>query len=128
LKISIECLKILPMKKIAPLLLVAILIAGCSTQTIAVHLTDPRPVVTVQSVTLMLQAPSGSVLIADLTASASNSSEGAQSAQTELKKAAAAVGANVLVINQWNGSDYLSGVDNKFRIEGKAYYAPPENK
>ena len=116
------------MKKIAPLLLATILIAGCSTQTIAVHLTDPRPAVTIQSVTLMLQAPTGSVLIADLTASASNSSQGAQSAQAELKKAAAAVGANVLVINQWNGSDYISDVDNKFRIGAKAYYAPPENK
>jgi hypothetical protein len=120
-------LKTLPMKKISPLIFAVVLAAGCSTQTIAVHLTDPRPAVTVQSVALMSQAPAGSVLIADLTASASKSSEGAQSAQAELKKAAAAVGANVLVIGQWSG-EYVSSVDDKFRIEGKAYYTPPENK
>jgi hypothetical protein len=117
------------MKKYAPFLFAVTLVAGCSsTETIAVHFTDPRPAINVRSVTLMQQAPTNSVFIADLTASATASSEGAQAAQADLKKASAGVGANVLVIEQWNDFDYISGYADKFTIEGKAYYAPPANR
>ncbi len=115
------------MKKIAFLFFAVALAAGCSTQTIAVHLTEPRAAVPVQSVTLMEQAPPGSVLIADLFASGANSPNGAAAAQAGLKKSAAAVGANVLVVKNWNESKYLLAVADKFRIEGYAYYAPPAN-
>jgi hypothetical protein len=122
------CAKISLMKKITPLFFAAMLAAGCSTpQTIAVHVTEPRAAVPVQSVVLMEQAPPGSVLIADLFASAANTSDGAAAAQAGLKKSAAAVGANVLVVNNWNENTFYVEEEN-FRIEGHAYFAPPVNK
>jgi hypothetical protein len=120
--------KILPMKKITPFFFAAILAAGCSTETITVHRTEPHTAVPVQSVTLMEEAPPGSVLIADLFASAENSADGAETAQANLKKSAAAVGANVLVLDKWNDSEFYWEAADKFRIEGHAYFAPPVNK
>jgi hypothetical protein len=83
--------------------------------------------VPVQSVTLMEEAPPGSVLIADLFASGENSAHGAQEAQASLKKSAAAVGANVLVVDKWNDSEFYYESADKFRIEGHALFAPPTN-
>jgi len=76
----------------------------------------------------MEQAPPGSVLIADLFANAPNTPGGAEAAQADLKKSAAAVGANVLVVKNWDEGKYFLAVSDKFRIEGYAYFAPPENK
>lgn len=118
------------MKKITSLLFAAAFAAGCAStpQTIAVHVSDPHPAVPVQSVALVTQAPPGSVLIAELFASGANSHSGAEAAQKDMKKNAAAVGANVLVVQSSNGNNYGLGAYDDFRIEGYAYFAPPENK
>ena len=115
----------LMMKKITPFFLAAVLAAGCSTETITVHRAESRAAVPVKSVTLMEEAPPGSVLIADLFASAANSAGGAEEAQANLKKSAAAIGANVLIVDKWNDSEFYWESADKFRIEGHAYFAPP---
>ena len=114
------------MKKMIPFFFAAVLAAGCSsTDTITVHRNEPRAAVPVHSVTLMEQAPPESVLLADLFARAGNSAGGAEEAQANLKKSAAAVGANVLVLDKWNDSEFFWESADKFRIEGHAYFAPP---
>jgi hypothetical protein len=118
----------LMMKKITPFFVAAVLAAGCSTETITVHRTESRAAVPVPSVALMEEAPPGSILIADLFARAGNNEAGAEEAQVNLKKSAAAVGANVLVLDKWNDSEFYWEAADKFRIEGHAYFAPPVNK
>jgi hypothetical protein len=125
------CEKIPLMKKLTLFFFAAVLAAGCcSTQTIAVHISEPRAAVPVHFVTLMEKAPPGSILIANLFASAANTPGGAQAAQADLKKSAAAVGANVLVVDKWNEGDYFWewNLTGNFRIEGHAYFAPPVNE
>jgi hypothetical protein len=117
------------MAKIAPLLFVALLAAGCATptQTITVRVSDPRPSVPVQSVAVASKTPSGGVLLAHLFASAANTPSGAEAAQANLKECAAAIGANVLVVDYWNIST-LGGEVDTLRIGGDAFFLPPESK
>ena len=117
------------MKKLTPVFLAVVLATGCaSIQTVAIHITDPRAAVPVSSVALVQQVPPGSILIADLFASGANTPCGAQAAQADMKKTAAAVGANMLVVESWNANNYGLGVVDKFRVEGHAYFAPPVSK
>ena len=117
------------MGKIAPLLFAVLLAAGCATptQTITVRVGDPRPSVPVQSVVVTRESPSGGKLLAHLFASAANTPAGAEAAQRNMKEWAAAIGANVLVVQDWNIST-LGGDIDTFKIGGDAFFVPPENK
>jgi len=113
------------MKKVLCLLALA-LVSGCAgIKTVSVKVTEPRPAISVNDVQLMLSAPTNAVLLADLYAEAGCSSEAkANQAQADLKKEAAAIGANVLVIQRWEPTIDYSSVDNHFRIEANAYFVP----
>ena len=113
------------MKKVLYLLAIA-LVSGCaSVKTVSVKVTEPRPPIPVNDVQLMLSAPTNAVLLADIYAEACCSSkEEANVAQADLKKEAAAVGANALVIQRWEPTIDYSSVDHHFRIEANAYFIP----
>ena len=116
---------LLPMKKVLCLLSL-VLVSGCAgVKTMTVKVTEPRPAISVNDVQVMLTAPTNAVLLADIYAEAGCSSkEKANAAQADLKKEAAAIGANALVIQRWEPTIDYSSVDNHFRIEANAYYVP----
>jgi hypothetical protein len=118
-------LNLLPMKKALCLLALA-LVSGCAgIKTVSVKVTEPRPAIPVSDVQLMLSAPTNAVLLADLYAETCCSSQGeVNAAQADLKKEAAALGANALVIQRWEPTIDYSSVDNHFRIEANAYFVP----
>jgi hypothetical protein len=113
------------MKEILCLLTVAV-VSGCaSVKTVSVKLAEPRPAVPVNDVQLMLSAPTNAVLLANICAEACCSSKKeANIAQADLKKEAAAIGANVLVIQRWEPTIDYSSVGDHFRIEANAYFVP----
>ena len=113
------------MKKVLCLLSLA-LITGCAgVKTMTVRVTEPRPAISVNDVQVMLNAPTNAVLLADIYAESSCSSkEKANAAQADLKKEAAAIGANALVIQRWEPTIDYSSVDDHFRIEANAYFVP----
>jgi uncharacterized protein YceK len=115
----------LPMKKVLCLFVIA-LVSGCaSVKTMSVKVTEPRPAIAVNDVQLMVSAPTNAVLLAEIYAEANCSSkEQANAAQAGLKKEAAAVGANTLVIQRWEPTIDYSSVDEHFRIEANAYFVP----
>jgi hypothetical protein len=113
------------MKKVLCLLTLA-LVSGCACfKTVSVKLTEPRPPISVNDVQLMLSAPTNAVLLAEIYAEACCSSKAkSNKAQASLKQEAAAIGANVLVIQRWEPTIDYSSVDNHFRIEANAYFVP----
>lgn len=113
------------MKKVLCLLTIA-LVSGCaSIKTVSVKVTEPRPAISVNDVQLMSSAPTNAVLLADIYVEACCSSkQESDAAQADLKKEAAAVGANVLVVQRWEPTIDYSSVDNHFRIEANAYFVP----
>lgn len=113
------------MKKVFCLLTLA-LVSGCAgLNTVSVKVTEPRPPISVNDVQLMLSAPTNAVLLADIYAdSPCSSTAKANAAQAGLKKEAAAIGANVLVIQRWEPTIDYSSVDHHFRIEANAYFVP----
>lgn len=113
------------MKKVLYLLALAMLSGCASVKTVSVKVTEPRPAIPVSEVQLMLSAPTNAVLLADLYAeTCCSSKDEAAAAQADLKKEAAAVGANALVIQRWEPTIDYSSVDNHFRIEANAYFVP----
>jgi len=114
------------MKRIL-LLLTLTVVSGCAcVKTISIQMSEPRPAIPVKDVQLVLTAPTNAVLLADIYADACCSSEqAANAAQTDLKKKAAAIGANALVIERWEPTIDYSDVNHHFRIEANAYYASP---
>jgi uncharacterized protein YceK len=118
-------LNLMPMKKVLCLLIVALL-SGCSSiKTVSVKVTEPRPAISANDVHLMLSAPTNGVLLADIYVEACCASKKeADAAQMELKKEAAAVGANALVIQRWEPTIDYSSVDDHFRVEANAYFIP----
>jgi len=118
-------LNMLPMKKVLCLLSL-VLVSGCAgVKTMTVKVTEPRPAISVNDVQVMLTAPTNAVLLADIYAEAGCSSkEKANAAQADLKKEAAAIGANALVIQRWEPTIDYSSVDEHFRIEANAYFVP----
>ena len=117
-------LNLLPMKKVLYLLALAMLSGCASVKTVSVKVTEPRPAIPVSEVQLMLSAPTNAVLLADLYAETCTSSKDEAAAQADLKKEAAAVGANALVIQRWEPTIDYSSVDHHFRIEANAYFVP----
>jgi uncharacterized protein YceK len=115
----------LPMKKVLCLLAVAV-VSGCaSVKTVSIKVTEPRPAISVNDVQLMLSAPTNAVLLADIYAEACCSSKAeANAAQAGLKKEAAAIGANAVVIQRWEPTIDYSSVDDHFRIQANAYFVP----
>lgn len=116
------------MKKIPQIILVALFAAGCATptQTFTLHVAEPHSAVPVQSVVFMPAPPTNGVLIANLLASSDNSPGGAEAAQADLKKSAAAIGATVLVLDPWNITLYGWDYGN-LKIGGHAYFVPPSD-
>jgi hypothetical protein len=112
------------MKKFLPLILVAMVSSCCSVKTVSVNVTDPRSPISVKDVQLALSAPTNAVLIANIFAYAQDSAEGAAVAQSNLKKKAAAVGANVLVVERSNQNIEFDDPNHRFSVEASAYYAP----
>jgi hypothetical protein len=111
------------MKRIFLALLVLIA-AGCAgVNTIAVKKSEPHQAIPVKDVQLALEPPPNAVLIADIFSAACNSEEGSEAAQADLKRKAASLGANVLVIE--NANEYLDSavIDHRFRIEARAYFS-----
>jgi hypothetical protein len=101
------------------------LASGCAcVNTVSVKVSEPRPAIPVKDVQLALMAPTNSVYLADIFAEANNSAQGANAAQADLKEKAAAIGANVLVIEMYNQDFEYSPMDGRFRVEGKAYFVP----
>jgi hypothetical protein len=107
-------------------LLAVVIVSGCtSINTISVKVSEPRPAIAVKDVQLISSAPTNAVLLADIYADANNSSfQTADAAQTALKQKAAAIGANALVIGNWEPTINYSAADNHFRIEANAYFVP----
>ena len=112
------------MKKIAPLVLVALVSGCCSVKTVSVNVTEPRPAIPVKEVQLALSAPTNAILIANIFAYAEDSAAGAKVAQANLKSKAAAVGANLLVIERSNQNIEFDDPNNRFSIEANAYFVP----
>ncbi|HTQ49403.1 MAG TPA: hypothetical protein VMJ12_01740 [Candidatus Acidoferrales bacterium] len=113
------------MKKVIYLIALAMLSGCASVKTVSVKVTEPRPAIPVGEVQLMLSAPTNAVLLAGLYAeSCCSSKEEANAAQADLKKEAAAIGANALVIQRWEPTIDYSSVDHHFRIEANAYFVP----
>ena len=113
------------MKKVLCLLTIAILSGCASIKTVSVKVTEPRPAIPVNDVQLVLSAPTNAVLLADIYVEACCSSKAeADTAQADLKKEAAAIGANALVIQRWEPTIDYSSVDEHFRIEANAYFVP----
>lgn len=104
------------------LVVITAVITGCSSITTkTVHVTEPLKPVAIADVKFLDAAPTNAVHVADIFAEASNSTEGAESAQVEIKKQAAAIGANFVVMDNVDVSGQILGVCEKFRIEGHAY-------
>jgi hypothetical protein len=103
------------------------IVSGCvCVKTVSIQMTEPRPAIPIKDVRLVLTAPTNAVLLADIYAEACCSSEqAANAAQADLKKKAAAIGANALVIERWEPTIDYSDVNHHFRIEANAYYTPP---
>jgi hypothetical protein len=112
------------MKKLLPLIAVVIISGCCTVKTVSVKVTEPRPPIAVKDVQLALSAPTNAVLIANIFAYAEDSAKGAATAQSNLKMKAAAVGANVLVIERSNQNIEYDDPNGRFSVEANAYYAP----
>jgi|SRR5580698_2576546 hypothetical protein len=105
-------------------LLLTVVASGCvSVSTISTNVSEPRPAVPVKNVCLALTAPPNAALIADIISEAENSEKGADAAQVDLKRKAASLGANLIVIRRSNqGVDFSSF--GPFRIEADVYFVP----
>ena len=108
-----------------PLVLAGFLASGCATQKIqTVHVSEPLKPIPVASVSFVDHVPQNAVLIADIFAQCGTSSNQVESAQFEIKKQAASVGANMVQLQGWNTGAPLLGYSDLFSIEGRAYVAP----
>ena len=116
------------MKKIHSVLLAALLVAGCSAlQTQTIKVSEPRPPVALADVKLSEMAPTGAVCMAEITVRcACNTKSTSEAAQAQLKKEAAALGANVVVPRSWSPADDIA-LDDPFFVKARAYYVPPAN-
>jgi len=113
------------MKLILTALCGVVFLTGCSTPSIkTVHVSEPRPAIPLSSVKFVSSAPTGAICVADILATARNSSCGAESAQVAIKKQAAAVGAPFVVLDNWDAAGQLLGIPDEFRIEGHAFALP----
>jgi hypothetical protein len=108
-----------------PTLLCAIvLICGCvAPNTQRIMYDQARPAVAPDSVQVCSRVPSNAVCICSITVSTERNDQAAtEIAQAELKKSAAAVGANRVVIK--NYKTYAIGT---FYLTGQGYYVPVKN-
>lgn len=104
--------------------LLILIASGCaSVNTVALKESEPHPPIPVSAVQLVLAPPSNAVLIADIFSEGCDSEQGADAAQAELKRKAASLGANLLVIE--NSNEYLDSavIDRRFRVEARAYFS-----
>jgi hypothetical protein len=113
------------MKRILfPLLI--LIVSGCAgIKTVAVNKSEPHPAIPVKEVQLALAAPANAVLVADLFSDSCDSEHEVDAAQGDLKRKAASLGANLLVVEGSNLYLDFTQADGHFRIEAKAYFVPP---
>jgi hypothetical protein len=121
------------MKKfLFPLLALAVLVlSGCAgMKTVAVNKSEPHPAIPAKDVRLVMDqdVPSNAVLVADLFSESGNSEHEADAAQADLKRKAASLGANLLVMEGSNQYLDFTPVDGRFRVQAKAYFVPPNGQ
>ena len=100
-------------------------LAGCATQTQTVHVTEARQPVPIADVKFMGAAPSNAICLAEIFAETSYSATDVESAQLKIKQKAAALGANVVVLQNRN-SEQMMKLTKSFEIEGQAYFIPTD--
>ncbi len=106
--------------------LLILVLSGCAgIRTVAVNKSEPHPAIPIKDVQLALVVPANAVLVADIFSDSCNSEQEVDAAQADLKKKAASLGANLLVIEGSNLYLDFTPVDGHFRIQAKAYFAPP---
>jgi hypothetical protein len=92
---------------------------------VAVNKSEPHPAVPARDVQLAMAVPTNAVLVADLFSESCTSEHEVDAAQADLKRKAASLGANLLVIEGSNLYLDFTPADGRFRIQAKAYFVPP---
>lgn len=106
--------------------LLILVVTGCAgIRTVAVNKSEPHPAVPAKDVQLALAVPANAILVADIYSDSCMSEHEVDAAQADMKRKAASLGANLLVIDGSNLYRDFSPADGRFRIQGKAYFVPP---
>jgi hypothetical protein len=106
--------------------LLILVVSGCAgIKTVAVNRSEPHPAIPAKDVQLALAVPADAVLVADLFSESCDSEQEVDAAQADLKRKAASLGANLLVVEGSNQYLDFTPADGRFRIQAKAYFVPP---
>src|SRR6516162_11458687 len=87
------------MKRVLFPLLILIACGCAGIRTVAVNRSGPHPAIAAKDVQLALAVPATAVLVADIFSDSCNSEHEVDAAQADMKRKAASLGANLLVID-----------------------------
>ena len=113
------------MKRVLFPLLILVACGCAGIRTVAVNRSEPHPAVPAKDVQLALAVPANAVLVADIFSDSCASEQEVDAAQADMKRKAASLGANLLVIDRSNLYIDFTPADGRFRIQAKAYFVPP---